>query len=116
MRVSGVEGGGDLGDVSVADEGGEPVEGLLVLQAAQDEGAVEVGEDLPAVVLAPAGVDLRDGLGRGEPLDADTPGVRQQPGEFREWCDVGDLVADDPERRGRAGRCGSGRLVLWRCR
>ena len=31
------------------------------------------GEDLPAVVLAPAGDDLRDGLERGEPLDAVAP-------------------------------------------
>ena len=106
--VSGVQGGGDLGDVGVADEGGEPVQRLLVLQAAQDQGAVQVGQDLPAVVLAPAGVDLRDGLERGEPLDPDTPGVRQQPGEFRQGCDVGDLVADDPQRRVQPAGVGAG--------
>jgi len=77
--VGGVQGGGDLGDVGVADEGGEPVQRLLVLQPAQDQGAVEVGEDLPAVVLAPAGVDLRDRLVRrgNTPPSKRTRRVRQ---------------------------------------
>ena len=56
--VSGVEGGGHLDQVNLVDEGGEPVESFLVLQAAEDDRAVQVRQDLPAVVLTPPGEDL----------------------------------------------------------